>query len=200
MISTDQPSIDTNSLGRFLRTAQRKVRITGEVNVLITSNAEMCRLNRQFRGKSKPTDVLSFPASQNGRQKITGDIAISTQIARATAESLGHSLEIELKILLLHGLLHLAGHDHEADNGKMAQLEQQLRAELGLPIGLIERTNANVNPAAPGRGLDRTRVGTSSKGNSAKQPAGSEEIHVSRRRSSAPSVSSVVKRAVRSRP
>src|SRR5579871_3127955 len=107
----------------------------------------MRRLNREFRGKDKPTDVLSFPAYRNGnhaenqgRRAYTGDIAICTNIARTNAKSLGHSFEDELKILLLHALLHLAGHDHESDNGEMAALEQKLRAKLKLPTGLIERT------------------------------------------------------------
>src|SRR5437868_3783330 len=100
----------------------------------------MRRMNREFRGKDKPTDVLSFSAAQNGKSKIAGDIAICKEIARSHARALGHSLETELKVLLLHGLLHLAGHDHEKDQGKMAALEQELRAKLKLPTGLIERS------------------------------------------------------------
>jgi len=131
----------TIGLQRFLRAAQRAVGISGEVNVLITSDEEMRRLNREFRGKDKPTDVLSFPAAQNGRVKLAGDIAISREIARHNAKMLRHSLETELKVLLLHGLLHLAGHDHESDTGEMATLERELRAKLKLPTGLIERAN-----------------------------------------------------------
>ena len=123
-----------------MRAAQRMVGISGEVNVLVTSSAQMRRLNRNFRGKDKPTDVLSFPAAQNGKVKLAGDIAISKEIARTNAKTLGHSLETELKILLLHGLLHLAGHDHEQDQGEMATVEQRLRAKLKLPTGLIERS------------------------------------------------------------
>lgn len=111
------------------------------MNVLITSNAKMRRLNREFRGKDKPTDVLSFPAAPNGNLKLAGDIAISKEIAQTNSKTLGHPLETELKVLLLHGLLHLAGHDHETDQGDMAALEQKLRAKLKLPTGLIERTN-----------------------------------------------------------
>jgi len=149
-------------LTRFLRVAQRSIGIAGEVNVRITSNAEMRRLNRDFRGKDKPTDVLSFPALQNGKTALAGDIAISADIARTNARFLGHSLEDELKILLLHGLLHLAGYDHESDDGEMQRLERDLRAKLKLPTGLIERTTTNgklsqtnVVPAAPGRVLRR---------------------------------------------
>lgn len=133
-----EPSI---SLSRFVRKAQRAVGLLGEVNVRITNASEMRRLNRQFRKKDKSTDVISFPAFQNGKVHLAGDIAISADIARENAKSLGHSLEDELKILLLHGLLHLAGHDHESDNGEMGRLEQKLRVQLSLPTGLIERTN-----------------------------------------------------------
>lgn len=118
------------------------------MNVLITSNAKIRRLNREFRGKDNPTDVLSFPIAPNGMHQLAGDIAISEEIARRNAKVLGHSLENELKVLLLHGLLHLAGHDHESDQGEMAALEQKLRAKLRLPTALIERTTK----AAAGRG------------------------------------------------
>lgn len=127
------------ALERFAAAAQKAVRLRGEVSVLITSNAQIRKLNRDFRDKDKPTDVLSFPSDAKG---IAGDIAISSQIARSQARALGHSTTTEIKILLLHGLLHLAGHDHEADRGQMAQLEAKLRAKLGLPSGLIERTVA----------------------------------------------------------
>ena len=155
----------TPALQRFLRAAQREVGIPGEVNVLITSNAEMRRLNRDFRGKDKPTDVLSFPATQNGKVRLVGDIAISREIARRNAKVLGHSVETEHKILLLHGLLHLAGHDHEKDSGEMAVLEQKLRAKLTLPTGLIERTNhssasaSSVPSVLKPRGRARPKLG-----------------------------------------
>lgn len=136
MTDPDHPA-SNSQIKTFLRSAQRAVGVRGEINVLITSNREMRRLNRAFRGKDKPTDVISFPAAQNG--KIAGDIAICHDIARQNAKTLGHSLATEIKILVLHGLLHLAGHDHESDNGEMAALEQKLRAKLRLPTGLIER-------------------------------------------------------------
>jgi probable rRNA maturation factor len=152
MIDPDHPGsssqIKKKELDQFLRSATRAVGLAGEVNVRITSDQEMRRLNREFRGKNKPTDVLSFPASSNGKSSLSGDIAISAAIARQNAEALGHTFESEIKILLLHGLLHLAGHDHESDRGEMAALEQKLRAKLKLPLGLIART---VEPAAPGR-------------------------------------------------
>lgn len=140
MTDPDHPA-NNSQIKTFLRAVQRAVGIRGEVNVLITSDDKMRRLNRDFRGKDKVTDVLSFPAAQNG--KIAGDIAISRDIARQNARALGHSLTTEVKILLLHGLLHLAGHDHELDNGEMAALEQKMRAKLKLPIALIERATIN---------------------------------------------------------
>jgi probable rRNA maturation factor len=105
----------------------------------------MKSLNRRFRGKDKPTDVLSFPAEpnlrSNARPPLAGEIAISAEIASHNARNLGHSPAEEIKILVLHGLLHLRGYDHECDNGQMARREKQLRAKLRLPLGLIERTN-----------------------------------------------------------
>ena len=136
----------SRTLARFLGMAQRAVRLRGEVNVLLTTDLPIRRLNRQFRGKDKPTDVLSFPASGPAAAGIAGDLAMSVDTARRQAEAQGHSLTVELKVLLLHGLLHLAGHDHEIDNGQMERRERRLRAQLGLPLGLIERSG-EVNPA-----------------------------------------------------
>jgi len=138
MTGPDHPGIDSE-IKTFLRAARRALGIGGQVDVRITSNHEMRRLNRDFRGKDTPTDVLSFPAAQNG--KIAGDIAISRDIARQNAKPLGHPLATEVRILLLHGLLHLAGHDHESDHGEMAALEQKLRIELNLPASLSERAS-----------------------------------------------------------
>jgi probable rRNA maturation factor len=125
------------SLERFAASAQRAARLRGEVAILITNSASIRRLNRNFRGKDKPTDVLSFPSSA---KELAGDIAISAQIANKQARALGHTLAAELKVLILHGMLHLAGHDHEEDDGEMAKLESRLRAKLKLPQGLIERS------------------------------------------------------------
>jgi probable rRNA maturation factor len=127
-------------LAGFLSEAQSQVKLRGQVNVLLTTDATVRRLNRQFRGKNKATDVLSFPAAVSGPLKIAGDLAISIPIARRQAVERGHSLGVEIKVLMLHGLLHLAGYDHETDTGEMARREQKLRANLRLPHGLIERT------------------------------------------------------------
>lgn len=122
---------------RFVRQAQTLARVPGEVDVLISGSERLRQLNRRFRGKNKPTDVLSFPRPSGG------DIAISAQIARDNARLYGHSLADELKILVLHGMLHLAGYDHESDNGRMARAEARLRSQLKLPASLINRTHSS---------------------------------------------------------
>jgi probable rRNA maturation factor len=103
---------------------------------LITTDAELRRLNRDFRGLDYPTDVLSFPS---GGEESLGDLAISVPRARAQAREFGHTVQDEIGILMLHGLLHLLGMDHETDNGRMARAETRWRRKLGLPGGLIER-------------------------------------------------------------
>lgn len=141
MSNLDRPSKETSAqaLGRFATTVQRALGLRGEVNIHITSSREMQELNRRYRRKNKPTDVLSFPS---GGPDAGGDIAISLEIADANAAKIGHSLAAEVKILILHGLLHLAGYDHEIDDGEMLAREAAMRAELKLPVGLIERTHA----------------------------------------------------------
>lgn len=124
-------------LSRFVMRASRAVSLQGAVNVLVTSSQELRALNRRFRKKDKTTDVLSFPPMFE--QGFAGDIAISADIAARNAKHLGHSTAEEVKILVLHGALHLAGYDHESDNGEMACLERRLRKALALPLGLIER-------------------------------------------------------------
>jgi probable rRNA maturation factor len=127
------------TLNRFLALAQAAVRLKGEVTVLLTTDAYLRKLNRQFRGKNQATDVLSFPAEGIGAEKLAGDLAISVPTALRQAVEQRHSLSTEIKVLILHGLLHLSGYDHESDAGQMARRERLLRARLGLPQGLIER-------------------------------------------------------------
>lgn len=105
---------------------------------LVTDDRELQRLNREFLGKDYPTDVLSFPSGEASGS--LGEIAISAQRAAAQAEAHGHDYADELKILLLHGVLHLIGMDHERDGGAMAKAEKSWRKRLALPNGLIERT------------------------------------------------------------
>lgn len=130
----------------FVGRAGRAAGLRGEVNVLVTSSQELRTLNNSFRGKDKATDVLSFPAgSGNG---LAGDIAISAQIAVQNAKQLGHSAADEIKILALHGVLHLAGYDHEREDGEMERKEARLRKTFGLPVGLIERSQPTTAASA----------------------------------------------------
>ncbi len=130
------------SLERFATYARRAAGMRAQVNVVLTSDREIHGLNRCFRGIDEPTDVLSFPAITPGG--FAGDIVISADIARRNARELGHEPSEEVKILVLHGILHLAGYDHETDNGRMARKEAQLRKELNLPLSLIERAHLRV--------------------------------------------------------
>jgi probable rRNA maturation factor len=137
------------SLSAFLRQAQAAVRLRGQVSVLLTTERAIKRLNRRFRGKNKATDVLSFPAEPSigsGPEDLAGDLAICVPVARRQAAEQGHPLAIEIKVLMLHGLLHLAGYDHETDEGEMARRERRLRGRLKLPLGLIERASRTAPP------------------------------------------------------
>jgi len=132
------------SLERFVLQARRAAGLRGHANVLVTTSTALRSLNRQFRGKNQATDVLSFPAASppsTGRKSaaLAGEIAISADIAAQNAIRFGHSAAAEVKILTLHGILHLAGFDHERDNGEMARREMRLRCLLKLPVALIER-------------------------------------------------------------
>ena len=149
------PNLSESTLARFVTRARRAVRLAGQVNVLLTDNCQMLDLNRRFLKKNKPTDVLSFPSAADGAAKFAGDLAISVEIAAHNAAQLGHPLSAEIKILILHGLLHLAGYDHEnhKDNGKMARQESKLRQELKLPQSLIERTENGRTPQPKPRPL-----------------------------------------------
>jgi len=127
------------ALAKFVTRARRTVGLRGAVSVWVTSNRELQGLNRRFRGKNKPTDVLSFPAIPGLMRGFAGDVAISAEIAAQNARRLGHTAAEEIRILALHALLHLAGYDHELDDGEMERKETRLRKTLGLPVGLIER-------------------------------------------------------------
>jgi len=131
--------LSRSGLSRFLRVAQAAVGLEGEVEVLLAGDRTLRRLNREYRGKDKATDVLSFPAAEELAGKYGGDLAISLETAKRQAEEHGHGLRDEVRVLLLHGLLHLSGMDHEVDGGEMAAREGQLRERLRLPNGLIAR-------------------------------------------------------------
>jgi len=124
-------SLDRDSLEQFAAQLSKVIAPKLGFHCLITTDAELRRLNHQFRAHDYPTDVLSFPDSN--------DIAISYPRAAAQAAEWGHAPAEEIRILMLHGLLHLLGHDHETDNGRMARAESRWRAKLGLPDGLIAR-------------------------------------------------------------
>lgn len=142
------------ALTRFASRAKAAVRLRGDVAVLVTGSREIQKLNKEFRKKNKPTDVISFPSEVDG---IAGDIAISADMAYRNARTLGHQAAAELKILILHGMLHLAGFDHEVDDGEMARKEARLRKQFGLPVGLIERANGQVARARPTGARTRSR-------------------------------------------
>jgi probable rRNA maturation factor len=127
------------ALARFVSLASRTLKLHGAANVLVSGNRALQMLNNRFRHQNRPTDVLSFPAAPELADGFAGDIAISVDIAKQNARRLGHSAAQEVKILALHGLLHLAGYDHERDGGEMARKEQRVRKMLGLQSGLIER-------------------------------------------------------------
>jgi probable rRNA maturation factor len=133
--------LNERTLATFVVWACRSAGLKGTVTVMVTGSREMRSLNLRFSGKSRATDVLSFPAPAFVHG-FAGDIAISLDIAARNADALGHSVAEEVRILVLHGVLHLAGYDHENDQGAMAKKEQSLRKRLALPTGLIERTCA----------------------------------------------------------
>lgn len=140
--------LSRRTIERFARKLQDEVAKGRAFDCLITGDAELKRLNRDFRGQDYATDVLSFPAEPRpsgsglGGLGSLGDLAISLARARAQARDFGHSTEQEIRILMLHGLLHLLGLDHETDTGRMARAEKRWRARLGLPNGLIERVRS----------------------------------------------------------
>jgi probable rRNA maturation factor len=168
--SFPRAALPKRELSRFLADACERIGLVGEVTVLLSTDAHVQELNRTYRRKNKPTDVLSFPAAVSlfeGAEPTAGDLAISIDTAKRQAEALGHTLKLELQILMLHGLLHLGGFDHEKDTGQMARRESGLRRHYGLPAGLIQRA---------GRAEDREvkrkmTAGTGRKPGSRNEPA-----------------------------
>jgi len=127
----------------FLRRIQRELGVAdSEITVAFVSDREIARWNADYRGKPGPTDVLSFPAAYGARhsaakssaqgREILGDIAIAPETARRYARKNGRSLANEIRVLMLHGVLHLMGYDHESDNGQMNKIEHRLRRRLGI--------------------------------------------------------------------
>jgi probable rRNA maturation factor len=137
--------LNKGALRRFVLRARKAVGLRGQVNVLVTGSAAVRSLNLRFRRQNKTTDVLTFPAASpisksHKPGQLAGDVAISADVAMKNSFRLGHPAAEEIKILALHGILHLAGFDHERDNGEMARKEAKLRRALGLSAALIERT------------------------------------------------------------
>ena len=135
--------VPVNDLERFLARARRALRLKADsLTVCLVTDAEIARWNRAYRGKPRPTDVLSFPAEAGRRSgdrrrgaraaSYLGDIAIAPAVAQRNARKFGRTFDEEMRILILHGMLHLMGYDHETDNGQMDRREQRLRRALGL--------------------------------------------------------------------
>jgi probable rRNA maturation factor len=138
IFETPARGLGRRQLQKFALRLQVEVARGGAYCCLISTDEHLQRLNRDFRQADYVTDVLSFPApSPDGG---LGDMAISVERAAEQASRHGHATHVELCILMLHGVLHLLGHDHETDNGQMRRLETRWRKSLGLPTGLIERT------------------------------------------------------------
>jgi probable rRNA maturation factor len=113
---------------RVLRAAARDLGVTGELAVVLAGDRTLRTLNARYRGKDKPTDVLSFPGP--GGQEGLGDVVISLETAARNARALGRTLPQEVDVLALHGFLHVLGYDHETDDGTMDRLERRLRRKL----------------------------------------------------------------------
>jgi probable rRNA maturation factor len=148
MILNRQRAVRTarGPLEAFLLRAKHELGLEhADLTVCLVSDAEIARMNATFRKKEGPTDVLSFPAVAGRRPvrlrrgsravkagQFLGDIAISPATARRFAKKNGRKLSSELRVLILHGVLHLLGYDHETDRGEMDRVERKLRKRLGL--------------------------------------------------------------------
>jgi probable rRNA maturation factor len=145
LFQVDTPGVSRRGLRTFLKRLEQEVGQGRGFCCLIASDAELQRLNREFRKRDYATDVLSFPQANVGQtlsSANSGEIAISYEAAQRQSAEYGHSVQQEVKILMLHGLLHLLGMDHETDHGRMLTAERKWRIHLGLPAGLIERVSA----------------------------------------------------------
>jgi probable rRNA maturation factor len=123
-------SVDEDDLSAFLVHLRRVLRLPPEsFSAVLVSDRRIRELNRRYRKRSAATDVLSFPLRENG---YLGEVVISASTARRQARRYRHRVEEEIMLLLLHGVLHLLGYDHETDRGRMARREHTLRRRLGL--------------------------------------------------------------------
>ncbi len=129
---------DEDAVVAFLQRLAAEFGDSATFSVVVSQDSEVKAANRRFRAADRTTDVLSFP---DGEDQYLGDILISARMAAAQADERGHTVEEEIETLALHGLLHLAGFDHETDDGRMRAKERVLRRRYGLPSGLIERAD-----------------------------------------------------------
>ena len=173
VIVTDERGrpVPAGGLARWL-TRVAPARARGAVGIALVSDARVRALNREYLGHDYPTDVLSFPASdasprsRTGRAGVStahsylGDIVIARGVARRQAHAVGHAEPTELRVLALHGLLHLLGYDHERDRGTMARVERRLRRKGGLMEGLLDRATAPRAALRQAQGRPERRRGT----------------------------------------
>lgn len=137
-------AVEPRKLEKFVVRARRALELRADsFAICFVTDREMTRLNRAYRGKNRPTDVLSFPTDERSEGKrqgkpkplpgtYLGDIAIAPAVALRNSRKFGRALDDELRILILHGMLHLMGYDHETDSGQMERRERRMRRELGL--------------------------------------------------------------------
>ena len=130
LLNRQRRRVSPARLRRVLRGAAAALGVRGEVSLVLAGDRLLHRLNRDYRKKDRPTDVLSFPGE--GGEAGLGDIVISVETAERNARGLGRTLAQELDVLALHGFLHVLGHDHETDDGSMDRLERRLRKRLGV--------------------------------------------------------------------
>lgn len=139
-------------LRAFAAAAAAELGLGGDIALVLGGDALLRGLNRRFRGVDRATDVLSFPAGRGG------DVVISLARAARQARQFGHGLGEEVRILALHGLLHLAGYDHDRDGGRMRRREERLRRRWRLPAGLIARVQPRAaKPSKHVAGGDRAQ-------------------------------------------
>lgn len=126
--------IDFTKLESILKSLTKK-----EIELIVTDNDEIQAINKEYRSKDYPTDVLSFPYEDMPLSPL-GSIVISKNFVEDKAKELGHTVQDEFTLLFIHGLLHILGYDHEVDNGEMRQMEEKLIKKFSLPASLIVRT------------------------------------------------------------
>jgi probable rRNA maturation factor len=128
LLNRQRRRVSPARLRRVLGGAAAALRVRGEVALVLAGDRLLRRLNRDYRGQDRPTDVLSFPGE--GGEAGLGDVVVSVETAERNARAGGRSLARELDVLALHGFLHVLGYDHETDDGTMDRLERRLRARL----------------------------------------------------------------------